>query len=112
MLRDIIIQMQRAIIQKQLMDPLFKWGLSALGTAFTSAPALGPTGMNYPSTVANPAGAGGSSASIVVNVNKSGSEASVAAGGASGVELGRYVEAACNEWAIKNSRQGGLLART
>ena len=114
-IRDMIIQMQRAIIQQQLMDPLLKWGLAAVGgmlnPAANTGPGSAPTGMNYAGTLAN---SGGSeiSPSIVVNVSGGGSEASVSGGAAAGVDLGKMIQATCDQWAIKNSRQGGLLARS
>ena len=53
-LRDMIIQMQRAIIQQQLMDPFLKWGIGEIGKMFTSAPALGPLSLIHISEPTRP----------------------------------------------------------
>ena len=118
-LREMVTQMQRAIIQQQLMDPLIKWGVGFMAGAFGGggAPTTSPTtggsaggGLNWGEVFS--AGPGTApQASIVVNVTGKGADASVQQGGAGAVDLARMVEAACNEWAVKNSRANGMLAR-
>jgi hypothetical protein len=118
-LRDMILQMQKAIIQQQLMDPFMKWAGLAIGGLGTGAASSGgytggfsSGGLDYPA-LGSAANAGSSvQSSIVVNVNSSTGETSSSTKATGATDLSRQIEDAVNAVIIKNQRQGGLLART
>jgi hypothetical protein len=117
-LRDMILQMQKAIIQQQLMDPFMKWAGLAIGglgagsgtTATTGGTAGGGLNWGEAGTYAVPPSSVQSS--IVVNVNSSTGETSSTSKATGATDLSRQIEDAVNAVIIKNQRQGGLLART
>lgn len=121
-IRDMIIQMQRAVVQQQLMDPLISTALRWLPTLWTpnsgvpDGAGTGGVGRSGNSVwgpgLANPAGGGSSNPTINVNIS-SNSKPEMAAQGAtqSGADLFRFLEPGLNAWALKEHRQGGLFSR-
>ena len=116
-LRDMILQMQKAILQQQLMDPFMKWAGLAIGSLGTGAASSGgytgafsSGGLDYPA-LGGVANAGSSvQSSIVVNVNGSTGETSSTSKATGATDLSRQIEDAVNAVIIKNQRQGGLLS--
>jgi hypothetical protein len=132
-LADMIRQMEKVILQQQLMDPLLKWaGIAIGGISQPAAPSSGGVWFGGGSTsglggggaggytgalfiAPPPSGgppSGGNQTSIVVNVNTSTGETSSKSKAQGASDLGRQIEDAVNAVIIKNQRQGGLLART
>jgi hypothetical protein len=130
---DMLRQMERVILQQQLMDPLLKWaGIAIGGISQPAAPSSGGVWFGGGSTsglggggaggytgalfiAPPPSGgppSGGNQTSIVVNVNTSTGETSSKSKAQGASDLGRQIEDAVNAVIIKNQRQGGLLART
>lgn len=116
---DMLRQMERAILQQQLMGPLMSWASngsnwSALWGSMTGSTTMGGDGNMGPQPELAPGGAtsGTVQSSIVVNVNGSTGETSSASKAKGGTDLGKQIEAAVTAVIIKNQRQGGLLART
>ena len=118
---DMLIQMQRAVIQQQLMDPWIKAGLAYLPTLFGSGGTTSTTGgtlgggLNYGETgKANPAGGGSSTGdvSITINNNSQGATSDVQGGGQAALGLAKMVKGVVQEWAAEQSRHGGVLARS
>ncbi len=111
-LADMIRQMERAIIQQKLMDPLLQaagsWIFNLGNPVGTSGVApSGSTGMTF---AAPPSGAG-PQANIIVHVNSDGTaKATSQDAGKAGTDLAQMMEPVMNAWAIKQSRSGGLLA--
>ena len=122
MVTSMIKDMERFIVQQQLMGPLFAsfggWvaGLGASGFTGNDGGQWvqmgGETGYTpYPTgtVAAPPASSSDISSSIVVNVNPGAAEsASKATSG--GTDMARQIENAVNAVLIKNQRSGGILA--
>jgi len=112
MVTSMIRDMERFVVQQQLMGPLFK----ELGLMFL--PGSGPDmtyqmgGSSYVPYPTTPGLAGGSapvSSSIVVNVGP-GAADTPSKSATGGTALGQQIEAAVNAVLIKNQRSGGLLS--
>lgn len=118
-LRDMIIQMQRAIVQQQLMDPLIRWGVTALGGMFagSTTPTTGGTaggGLNWGEVpIANPMGGSAPvNAQIAINITP-GEGVTTEASSAAAAELAqRIARGEIRQWAAKEMLHGGVLARS
>lgn len=121
-LRDMVIQMQRALVQQQLMDPLLKWATNpntwswlsgSSGSLSTSGVApTGWTGMTLPGAAASGPSGPSVAPQIIVNINGTSgkSEISAAQGGQAAADLQKTLEPAFAAWTLKQMRPGGLLA--
>lgn len=123
-LRDLVLQMQRAIIQQKLMEPLFKMaGLAiAAGSGNGGTPSYntgsgnyGDAGFDANFSMVNPVGGGKGGTNIgAINVHVSTeggtSKVSGEGGGATQAQLGRLISAKVIEVMVDQKRPGGLLA--
>lgn len=123
---DMLRQMERAIIQQKLMDPLLHWvtnpstwswftGGSGVGYGSSGIGTTGSGGSGIGSGVGklfNTAG-GATSAPIVVHVNVNGpSDITTDSKTAAGVDLAkRIARGEIQTWAMEQTRSGGLFAR-
>ena len=110
---DMLIQMQRMIIQQQMMGWI-NAGVTALGGMLGGQPTTTASTTGYIDTAPVVAGAMQSGArvepTINISINSNGTTDTKATGEGA-AELGRMVNAVCDQWAVKNMRAGGLLAR-
>lgn len=114
---DMLIQMQRAIIQQQVMGPLMQWGLEAAKGLFAPSAGTSPTtggsaggGLNYGEAYSATPTKGGPQANVQINVTPGGA-VDAKSSTAAGVDLFKAIQPALNAWAAKESRSGGILAR-
>jgi hypothetical protein len=113
---DMLRQMERAIIQQKLMDPLLKWAGLAIsgwagGTSGLSTSGVAPSGSTGMTFAAPPSGGSAPQANIIVNVNGADTKATAKDGGAQAINLAQQVRGVVNQWAVEQSRSGGILAR-
>jgi hypothetical protein len=113
---DMLRQMERAIIQQKLMDPLLKWAGIAIsgwagGTSGLSTSGVAPSGSTGMTFAAPPSGGSAPQANIIVNVNGADTKATAKDGGAQAINLAQQVRGVVNQWAVEQSRSGGILAR-
>ena len=114
-LADMIRQMERAIIQQKLMDPLLQWAgttLFRLGQPTPVASGAGAGISAFASGFTQMASPVSAKASIVVNVSSdTAAKATSQDAGKAGTDLAQMMEPVINAWAIKQSRSGGYFAR-
>lgn len=127
-LADMIRQMERAVIQQKLLDPLISVGLKAFTGSFNDTKygtgtgnysdsgydanfGMANRGASFEAMASSRGGGASVQTSIVVQVGDGGAKADTKGGGDIGVEIGRVVEGAINQWANRESRVGGRLAR-
>lgn len=113
---DMLIQMQRMIIQQQVMSPLMQWATNPstwaglFGGSGTTATTGGTAGGGLNLGEASIQSGARVGPTINISINSNGTTDTKATGEGA-AELGRMVNAVCDQWAVKNMRAGGLLAR-
>jgi len=123
---DMLVQMQRAIIQQQLMQPLMNWAGSAIGGMFTGGTTSGAmnSGAGYSFTGVGDIGAGAMSyggsfsapqsaqSTIIINIASDGTSNTKNSGNAMAQEIQRNVEPMVLKVIDKHMRPGGRLNPT
>lgn len=127
-LREMVIEMEKAIVKQQLMKPIMDWASNGsnwaalLGTISGQTtmggdgnmgpqPEIAPSGGSGSTVPAAFRGGSSSGASVSVVVNSNGStESSVKGGGDMGRGLKAVVDGYIDQWAARESRHGGMLA--
>ena len=138
-LRDMIIQMQKALIEEQIMKKGMDWASNGANWAALWGSLSGQTTMGgdgnmgpQPEPELSPGGGspataafgggnynapaafkGGSTGDVSITINNNGGSdttADVKGGGQAAVGLAKMIKGVVNEWADEQSRQGGRLA--